>query len=124
MGEYAEERGRQAAAVRIAAVCHEANRILTGILKDVPLQPHWEECPEEMKKSSIAGVLFMLENPEATPEQSHEDWCTKKIADGWAYGPEKDVRLKTHPALRPYAELSDGVHAKDEMFRLIIKAMS
>lgn len=123
MGEAAEGRSRLADAQRIAPFCHEANRILTGIVKDVPVQPTWEESPEEMKKSSIAGVLFALENPDATPKAQHEEWSRGKVADGWTYGEVKDPVKKTHPALVEFEKLPEGTRAKDAMFQLIVKAM-
>jgi len=43
-------------AEQIASVCHEANRALTKLVLDVPVQPEWEKCPEEMQRSSVAGV--------------------------------------------------------------------
>lgn len=115
--------GSKEDAARIAPFCHEANRILTSVVKDVPMQPPWSDAPEEMKTSSVSGVLFALENPDATPEQQHEQWCAGKKSDGWTFGDVKDSEKKTHPALRPYAELSEGTRAKDAIFRLIVSAM-
>ena len=31
---------------QIGRVCHEANRALTQILQDVPVQPSWDDAPE------------------------------------------------------------------------------
>lgn len=109
---------------KIAKVCHEANRVLTELVKDVPVQPAWEDSPDEMRTSSIKGVMFALSNPNATPEAQHEAWCADKIAHGWVNGPVKDSEKKTHPALVPYKALPDGTRAKDALFRAIVKAMS
>lgn len=115
----------KAAAERIAPFCHEANRIITSVVKDVPVQPPWEDAPEDMKKSSIQGVLFALENPNATPEEQFKDWKKNKIADGWTYGPTRDNKAKIHPSLVDnYDQLSDGTKAKDSIFQLIVKAMT
>lgn len=127
MGELEKQASdvlNKATAERIAPFAHEANRIITGVVKDVPVQPPWDDAPEDMKKSSIQGVLFALENPDATPKQQWEDWKKNKIADGWSYGPERDNKKKLHPALvDDYSEVNEGTRAKDDLFQLIIKAM-
>lgn len=107
----------------IAKVCHEANRVLTGLLKDVPVQAPWEECGEDMQKSATKGVQFALDNPAATPEQQHQAWFDERVSQGWTKGAVKDTTLKTHPSLIPYAELSEGVRSKDAIFRAIVDAM-
>ena len=124
MGENAEERARYNQALHIAKVCHEANRVLTELVKDVPVQPSWEEAPAEMRESSVKGVLFALENPNATPEDQHKAWCADKAAAGWKYGAEKNSVDKTHPAMIEYTLLPAGTRAKDALFRTIVKAMS
>lgn len=127
MGELEKQAAdvlNKAMAERIAPFVHEANRIITRVVKDVPVQPAWEDAPEDMKKSSIQGVLFALENPDATPKQQWEDWKKNKMADGWRYGPTRDNAKKLHPALvDDYSQVSEGTRAKDDLFQLIIKAM-
>jgi hypothetical protein len=106
----------------IARACHEANRVLTQLVGDVPVQPPWDESPEEMRSSSIRGVEFAMANPNATPEDQHEAWCADKRAAGWVHGAVKDSAAKTHPALVPYDQLAPGTRAKDAMFRAIVRA--
>lgn len=108
---------------QIAHVCHEANRVLTLILKDVPLQPPWVEAPKDMVDSSINGVKWRMENPHAPAEAQHEKWMSDKLNDGWKLGPVRDLELKTHPALVPYRELPEGVKAKDKIFTAIVLAL-
>lgn len=109
---------------QIARVAHETNRVLTQILKDVPVQPHWDHAPLEMVKSSIAGVHWRLANPTAPASAQHEEWMRAKIADGWKLGPVKDSEKKEHPALVPYDSLPDGVKAKDKVFTAIVLALA
>jgi hypothetical protein len=47
----------------------------------------------------------------------------ERLAAGWVYGPVKDPEQKTHPALRPYDELSRETRLKDAVFRAIVRAM-
>lgn len=108
---------------QIAEVCHEANRVLTKHIGDVPVQPHWEEAPEDQRTSSIVGVNFALVNVTATAQQLHEAWCQHKFATGWVLGSKKDEVAKTHPALVPYSELPAEVRQKDAVFRAVVAAL-
>lgn len=107
----------------IAEACHEANRVLTKHLEDVPVQPHWDDAPADMKISSVAGVRWRLENLAAAAAAQHEEWMRQKIADGWRHGPKRDPKLKTHPALVPYEQLEPGVRLKDAVFVAIVRAL-
>lgn len=106
----------------IAKACHEANRVLTAFVKDVPMQPPWDCCGADMQESCVRGVMFALQHPDATPEDQHNAWVSERLEQGWVLGEVKDVEKKTHPALRPYAELSEGVRLKDAVFRAIVGA--
>ena len=107
---------------QIAEVCHEANRVLTKHIGDVPVQPPWADAPEEMRKSCIDGVRWRLLNPALPAGDQHEEWRRAKIADGWRYDQVKDAALKTHPALVPFEALPDAVQAKDRIFTAIVLA--
>lgn len=37
----------------------------------------------------------------------HEVWAASRMAQGWSYGPERDDRLRRHPGLVPYEELTE-----------------
>lgn len=108
---------------QIARVAHEANRALTQILQDVPIQPHWDDAPEEMIRSSVQGVVWRLDNPTAPASAQHDEWMRAKIADGWTLGPTKDSQAKTHPALIPYEQLAPGVKKKDAAFTALVLAL-
>jgi len=45
---------------------------------------------------------------EALAESCHEAWRDQRIKEGSIYGEVKDSVAKTHPLLRPYAELSEA----------------
>jgi hypothetical protein len=57
------------------------------------------------------GILLSEELARLTERLSknaHEVWARQRLADGWTYGPRRDDRLKHHPGLVPYEELSEG----------------
>lgn len=103
----------------IAQVAHEINRAYCQSLGD-DSQPEWDQAPQWKRDSSLAGVRMHLENPEATPEQSHESWLAQKLADGWTYGPEKDDEKKEHPCCVPYDQLPPEQKSKDYLFRAVV----
>ncbi len=109
---------------QIAAVCHEANRALTKILSDVPVQPPWDDAPEEMIRSAVKGVIWRMDNPRASAGAQHDEWVRAKLEDGWKLGPVKDAEKKEHPALIPYDQLAPGVQLKDALFTAIVLAIA
>ena len=97
---------------RLVLAIHEANKEIqqqTG--EFIP------QLSEHLTKSILDGVYFVLDNPNCTPEQQHNNWVHFKRADGWRYGPEKDFERKEHPCLVPYSELPEIQQRKDDVFR-------
>lgn len=107
----------------IARVCHEANRGMTQIIGDVPVQGSWDEVSGDMQASCVRGVQFNIENPDATPADSHAEWMTERLSQGWKLGPIKDAEKKEHPALVPYEQLPDAVRLKDKVFKALVGAL-
>jgi hypothetical protein len=108
---------------QIARTCHEANRALCLAYGDTS-QVAWEDAPDDIKASAIDGVRYTVDHPEATPEDSHSNWCAFKIGDGWVYGLVKDADKKTHPCLVAYAKLPAEQRAKDYVFQAIVGALT
>jgi hypothetical protein len=106
---------------RIAKTCHEVNAAYCLSLGDNS-QPSWADAPDWQKKSAITGVNFHLSNPNAGPAASHESWLAEKEADGWVYGPVKDVEAKEHPCFVPYKELPAAQQLKDALFIAVVKS--
>lgn len=106
----------------IARVAHEVNRSYCAALGD-DSQPPWESAPEWQKTSAINGVAFHLDNPEASPSHSHEQWLKEKAEAGWKYGPVKDPEKKEHPCFCAYEELPVEQRAKDYLFRGVVHAL-
>jgi hypothetical protein len=101
--------------IHIAERCHETNRAYCEAIGDFTQMP-WAEASEELKRNALNGVLFFLENPEATPEAMHINWMKERLADGWRLGAVKDVTKKLHPCLVDYALLPKLQRVKDALF--------
>lgn len=108
---------------QIARVAHEINRAYCLSIGDYSQRP-WDEAPEWQKESAINGVKFNLENPMATPEQSHENWRQEKIDAGWVWGSVKDETVKQHPCMVPYPYLPQRQKSKDFLFKSIVTMLS
>lgn len=54
------------------------------------------ELPEELN-----GLI------EEMARNVHEVWAYGRMQQGWSYGEERNDKLKTHPCLIPYEELSE-----------------
>lgn len=107
----------------IACVAHEINRAYCSSLGDNS-QLRWEEAPAWQRESAIAGVCFHLNNPTATPADSHASWLELKRVEGWSYGPVKDAAAKTHPCFLPYDELPQAQRTKDYLFRAVVHQLT
>jgi hypothetical protein len=109
----------------IARVCHEANRAYCVTLGDSSQSP-WDTAPEWQKASARNGVLFHLSRLDAgekpSPSASHESWLAEKAADGWKFGPIKNVETKEHPCFLPYDQLPLEQRRKDYIFAAICEA--
>ena len=109
--------------IGIASVCHEANRAYCESINDWS-QKSWCAAPEWQRESAIKGVEFLLANPDAGPQASHESWLAEKYRTGWKYGPVKDPLKKEHPCYRPYEELAPEQKIKDTLFHSIVRALA
>jgi len=107
----------------IAKVCHDANRSWC-MANDDYSQPTWGDALDWQVNSAIDGVEHALKYPDATPEESHQNWMADKIADGWVYGPAKDPEKKTHPCMVPYNKLPEFQRKKDALFLAVVRALA
>lgn len=102
----------------IAAVCHETNRRYCKEKGDDSQKP-WEEAPWWQKQSAIAGVIFVMQNPDKPSSAAHENWLKRKVAEGWKYGEIKDEDAKIHPCVLPYDQLPKDQQIKDALFKSV-----
>jgi hypothetical protein len=107
----------------IAAVAHAVNRAYCEALGDAS-QPAWNDAPDWQRESAIAGVGFVLSNPDAPPEASHDNWAKQKFADGWTWGPFKNAEIKQHPCLLAFNDLPQEQRAKDYLFRAVVRELA
>jgi hypothetical protein len=101
--------------VKVAAMCHEANRQYCRTIGDVS-QVAWGVAPGWQQASAINGVRGIIDGTITGPGQSHASWLAEKIADGWVYGPVKNPDAKIHPCILPFEELPPEQQAKDFIF--------
>lgn len=82
--------------------------------------------PRPFNVDDVVIPAELEELREAIAENIHEVWAAGRIKEGWTYGPERDDKLKKHPDLIPYAELTDGEKQYDRetamnTIKLVIK---
>lgn len=104
---------------QIARQAHEVNRAYCQAHGDDSQQP-WDDAPAWQRESAINGVIFHIDNPDAGPSASHENWMAEKIATGWKHGPFKDPDKREHPCIVPFDELPALQKAKDFIFHAIV----
>lgn len=107
---------------KAARMAHEINAAYCRAMGDHS-QPTWDAAPQWQRSSAINGVKFHLDNPDAGPEGSHENWLAEKVADGWKWGPEKDPELKTHPCVMSFIALPPELKAKDYLFSQVVYSL-
>lgn len=109
----------------VAELCHEVNRRYCQSLGDKSQRP-WPNTPKNIQASATDGVLVMMDARDQRvpwpPGKSHENWLHFKLADGWTYGPEKDLEAKTHPCMVPYDQLPEEQRLKDTIFISVVNA--
>lgn len=64
--------------------------------------------PHPVNLDDVQLPPYLEDLQEAIAENVHEVWSAGRIKEGWTYGPERDDKLKKHPCLIPYSELSDS----------------
>lgn len=106
----------------VARTCHEVNRAYCAAIGDHS-QPAWEHAPEWQKDSARNGVAFIMQNPDAGPDASHNSWLAQKEAEGWKYGPVKDPEKKEHPCFVPYDQLPQEQKVKDYLFGAVVRSL-
>jgi hypothetical protein len=68
-------------------------------------------APSAGKPTAI--YKFSDEEVEILARVEHERWMTEKIQAGWKFGPKRDEKNKTNPALVPWAKLPKKEKVKD-----------
>lgn len=64
--------------------------------------------PKPIDTSKVTLSREVLELTEVLAENTHDHWASKRMAEGWCYGPVRDDAKKEHPDLVPYSELPEA----------------
>ena len=85
---------------------------------------HCNPVPVDTTDVVLPEELLAL--TEKIAENVHDVWAVGRMAEGWVYGPVKDLEKKTTPQLVAYEELPDEEKAYDrntalETLKLIVK---
>ena len=105
----------------IAKICHETNRAYREVIGETT-SPRWEDAPVWLREATVEGVKFILQNPGASAERTHENWLHRKEKDGWKYGIVSNAAKKEHPSILPYSMLSENDKRKDALFIAVVHA--
>jgi hypothetical protein len=108
---------------QIARIAHEAHRAYCHALADHSIAP-WDITPQWQKDSAIAGVTSVLADLDKSPEQLHHEWMESKLKAGWKFGPTKRPEALEHPDLLPWDDLAPDHRIKDELFLVVVRAVS
>lgn len=82
--------------------------------------------PKPIDTTGIVLSEDLLALTEKIAANVHDIWAAGRIAEGWTYGEEKNVELKTTPCLVQYDDLPESEKDFDrntamETIRLIVK---
>ncbi len=63
--------------------------------------------PTPIDTSGITLSDDLLGLRERLAENAHDVWASRRLSEGWTYGPTRDDAARKHPDLVPYARLPD-----------------
>ncbi len=66
----------------------------------------YEPKPLDTSAIVLSGDIVALR--ETLARNAHDVWALERIAQGWAWGPQRDDAKKLHPCLVPYEELPES----------------
>lgn len=106
----------------IAKVARDVNCAYANSIGDNTVVPWDAETPAN-QMTLVTAIQNRLRYG-YTAEQQHEAWLNSKAADGWTYGPIKDVETKLHPAFVPYDQLPAEQKIKDHLFAAVVASLA
>jgi ryanodine receptor 2 len=63
--------------------------------------------PRPIDTSAVTLPVGIESLIEQLAEHNHDIWAKRRLAEGWAWGPERDDSGKKHPCLVSYADLPE-----------------
>ena len=95
------------------------DRNRAGEVSDVP---DYEPTPIDTSQVVLPQDLVAL--TEKLAENAHDQWASKRYAEGWTWGEKRDDDAKTNPTLVPYDDLPDSEKEYDRATAMeTVKAM-
>ncbi|MBW7991290.1 MAG: Ryanodine receptor Ryr [Planctomycetes bacterium] len=80
--------------------------------------------PEPINTLQVVLPGNLADLTEKLAKNAHDNWAAMRMKDGWTWGPERDDKLKKHPDLVPYEELSQSEKQYDRTAAMeTLKAM-
>jgi len=83
--------------------------------------------PYTPKPLDTSGVLLTKDLNtivELLAKNTHDNWASLRMKEGWRYGPERNDALKEHPCLVPYEELPESEKEHDrKVVRELLKTL-
>ncbi|MDQ3411880.1 MAG: RyR domain-containing protein [Chloroflexota bacterium] len=69
--------------------------------------------PRPIDTSNVALPPELDALLEYLAQNVHEVWASRRLAEGWRYGPDRNDTRKEHPCLVPYDQLSESEREYD-----------
>lgn len=86
-----------------------------------PINPEtWLDRDQKFRRNMIRAVAKQCGPKRMTsPAKLHQAWVEAYLKMGWKYGRKRDVALKTHPDMVPFAKLGRKEQEKDWVFFML-----
>jgi len=107
----------------IAAVAYAANRQFSQIVGGKPVNPPWEEYPEDLKQNLITAVKKTVNEKIVSAKLNHLQWVKDRMDMGYEKGENINWKKKTHPDLVPFEELPLSSQLKNVLFLAIVNSL-
>jgi RyR domain len=74
--------------------------------------------PRPVDTTTIKLDAEILELAELLAANAHDVWATRRMAEGWEWGPRRCDSTKKHPCLLPYSALPESEKEYDRSMAL------
>jgi len=105
-----------------ARAAHDVVRAYRQGLGDLS-QQCWRTAPDWQKQSARARARCVLANPWIAPDDLHEQWMARMLAEGWKLGGAEDADKLEHPDVKPWHELADEARMVNVLFAAVVRQM-
>lgn len=102
---------------KIARVAHEACRTWAK-LNDQPVPPSWDALDASCQAAIIMGVRFSWDG--VAVSELHNRWVKYMYAQGWKFGPIRDMEKRVSPNLISFEQLPFREQIKDHIFKGVV----